>query len=59
MSEEARAKKIPLVFFRTSAGSEPVREWLKGLSGAERQVIGKDLLRAQWRWPIGMPYAGH
>jgi len=22
---------------------------------AERQAIGKDLLRAQWRWPAGMP----
>ena len=21
----------------------------------ERQLIGKDLLRAQWRWPVGMP----
>ena len=37
------------------AGSEPVREWLKGLDEAERQAIGKDLLRAQWRWPVGMP----
>ena len=34
---------------------EPVREWLKGLDEAERQAIGKDLLRAQWRWPVGMP----
>lgn len=47
--------KIPLVFFRTPAGGEPVREWLKDLPQAERQAIGKDLLRAQWRWPVGMP----
>jgi len=39
---------------RTRVG-EPVREWLKGLEEAERQAIGKDLLRAQWRWPVGMP----
>ena len=50
-----RHKKIPLVFFRTEAGSEPVREWLKGLPEGDRQAIGKDLLRAQWRWPVGMP----
>lgn len=50
-----RHMKIPLIFFRTEAGSEPVREWLKGLAEAERQAIGKDLLRAQWRWPVGMP----
>ena len=49
------APKIPLIFFRTLAGSEPVREWLKGLPEEERQAIGKDLLRAQWRWPVGMP----
>ena len=32
-----------------------MREWLKGLPEAERHAIGKDLLRAQWRWPVGMP----
>jgi phage-related protein len=47
--------KVPLIFYRAAAGSEPVREWLKGLDEAERQAIGKDLLRAQWRWPVGMP----
>ncbi|HUO03754.1 MAG TPA: type II toxin-antitoxin system RelE/ParE family toxin [Candidatus Binataceae bacterium] len=47
--------KIPLAFFRTEAGNEPVREWLQQLSQADRQAIGKDLLRAQWRWPAGMP----
>ena len=48
-------RKVPLVFFRNSAGSEPVREWLQGLSEAERHAIGTDLLRAQWRWPVGVP----
>jgi hypothetical protein len=51
MAEDPQPKKIPLVFFRTLAGSEPVREWLKELPEDERQAIGKDLLRAQWRWP--------
>ena len=55
MANEPKPRKIPLVFYRTRAGSEPVREWLKGLDEAERQEIGKDLLRAQWRWPAGMP----
>ncbi len=48
-------QKIPLVFFRTNTGSEPVREWLKELDEVERREIGRDLLRAQWRWPVGMP----
>ena len=55
MTEGSPPQKIPLVFFRTEAGGEPVREWLKELAEAERQAIGKDLLRAQWRWPVGMP----
>ena len=55
MAKAQAPQKIPLVFFRTSAGSEPVREWLKGLEQAERHAIGTDLLRAQWRWPVGMP----
>jgi phage-related protein len=48
-------RKIELVFFRNDAGSEPVREWLKGLDESARHAIGTDLLRAQWRWPAGMP----
>ena len=32
-----------------------MRDWLKELLEEERHRIGKDLLRAQWRWPIGMP----
>jgi phage-related protein len=55
MKDDPQPQKTPLVFYRTAAGSEPVREWLKGLDEAERQAIGKDLLRAQWRWPVGMP----
>lgn len=47
--------KIPLVFYRVRSGQEPVREWLRSLPVAERHAIGKDLLRAQWRWPVGMP----
>ncbi len=49
MAEERQPKKIPLIFFCTLAGSEPVREWLKELPDEERRAIGKDLLRAQWR----------
>ena len=55
MAQEKTPRKIQLVFFRNNAGSEPVREWLKGLDEVERRAIGTDLLRAQWRWPVGMP----
>jgi phage-related protein len=55
MPADKTPRKINLLFFRNNAGSEPVREWLKGLDEAERRAIGTDLLRAQWRWPVGMP----
>ena len=55
VDEPGPQQKIPLIFFRTSSGGEPVREWLRGLPESERHAIGTDLLRAQWRWPIGMP----
>ncbi|MGC1660202.1 MAG: type II toxin-antitoxin system RelE/ParE family toxin [Candidatus Acidiferrales bacterium] len=48
-------RKTSLIFYRLSSGKEPVREWLKGLPESERHAIGRDLLRAQWRWPAAMP----
>jgi len=55
MAVEKEPRKIKLVFFRNDAGAEPVREWLKEMGESDRRAIGADLLRAQWRWPTGMP----
>jgi len=55
VAEDLEPQKISLVFFRAPSGREPVREWLRELPEQERRAIGRDLLRAQWRWPIGMP----
>lgn len=55
MTDEPAPHKMPLIFFRTESGNEPVREWLKALPESERHSVGKDLLRTQWRWPAGMP----
>ena len=55
MPDDPEPQKIPLMFYCTEAGSEPVREWLKGLLQVERHAIGRDLMRAQWRWPVVMP----
>jgi phage-related protein len=46
---------LPAFFFRTEAGREPVREWLKGLPKNERRIIGEDIMTVQFRWPLGMP----
>lgn len=51
----APTQKTPLVFYRSGGGREQVREWLKALDAADRHAVGQDLMRAQWRWPVGMP----
>jgi phage-related protein len=49
-------KRAPAIFFRTEAGGEPVREWLKGLPHSEdRKRIGVDIATIEFGWPIGMP----
>lgn len=32
-----------------------MRDWLKSLDPVERSIIGQDLMRVQFRWPVGMP----
>ena len=48
-------RKIPVVFYRTRSGAEVVRDWLRGLDEADRHAVGQDLMRVQYRWPVGMP----
>lgn len=50
-----RARPLPVIFFRSNAGNEPVREWLRELPAHERRTIGEDLPTLQFRWPLGMP----
>ena len=38
----------------TSAGTEPVRDWLKELLPEERREIGQDAT-VEYGWPVGMP----
>jgi phage-related protein len=47
--------KIPVLFYRTASGTEVVRDWLRSLDDADRNAIGQDLMRVQFRWPVGMP----
>lgn len=42
------------MFFRSGA-SEPVRDWLLGLSKEERAIIGADIKTVEFGWPVGMP----
>ena len=47
--------EIRVIFFKTAAGNEPVREWLRELPLEQRKAIGEDLMVVQFRWPLGMP----
>ena len=46
---------LRVLFFRTEGGNEPVREWLRNLPKDERTLIGEDLKKLQFRWPLSMP----
>lgn len=42
-------------FYRTDAGNELVRDWLKELPREDKRIIGEDVKTAQLGWPLGMP----
>ena len=48
--------QIPIIFYRTAGGVEPVRDWLKGLPEEDRHKIGIDLATVQVGWPVVMPF---
>lgn len=50
-----RLNEIPVLFYRTTTGIEPVREWLRSLPEEDRRKIGFDLATVQVGWPVGMP----
>ena len=53
------ARPLNVVFFKTEADNEPVRDWLKSLPREERHAIGEDLLTVQHAWPVGKPLVDH
>ena len=52
---ESQGKRAPAIFYRTEAGGEPLREWLKDLSSEDRKRIGEDIKTVEFGWPVGMP----
>lgn len=48
-------KPIPLRFWRSVSGREPVREWLTELPHEDKRIIGRDLAKVQFGWPVGLP----
>jgi len=50
-----RLKPIPLLFWKSAAGHEPVREWLNELPREDQRIVGRDIAKLQFGWPIGLP----
>lgn len=48
-------KRLPAIFFKTEAGNEPVRDWLRAMGKDDRRRIGEDIKTVEFGWPIGMP----
>jgi hypothetical protein len=40
---------LTAVFYRTTAGREPCRDWLRGLTDDDRRAVGYDLKTARVR----------
>ncbi len=57
MNVTDKPKKIFAYFYKLDSGKEPVREWLLSLDRNDRQVVGKDIQKVEFGWPIGMPYS--
>ena len=43
--------KLRAVFFRTTRGNEPVREWLEKLGEKDEQIIDADIVVVTEHWP--------
>jgi len=55
MAGREKRKILPAIFYRTAAGSEPVRELLKSLSRDDKRIVGQDIATVEFGWPVGMP----
>ena len=53
--DKSPARKLAVRFYKTGAGNEPVKDWLKKLKPADRQLISEDIKTVEIGWPLGMP----
>jgi hypothetical protein len=55
MPHSLNEKVLTVHFFKTPAGNEPVREWLKLRTTEEKKAIGEDIKAVEYSWPVGYP----
>jgi phage-related protein len=51
-----RTKKLPARFYVSPARRKPVREWILELPEADRHIVGKDIQKVEFGWPLGRPH---
>ena len=55
MPQNSDVKVLTVRFYKSPAGNEPVRDWLKLLTAEEKKVIGEDIKAVEYTWPVGYP----
>ena len=50
-----RNKKLAARFYELPSGRKPVRDWLMDLTKDDRAIIGKDVQKAEFGWPLDLP----
>ena len=55
MPQNSNAKVLTVYFYKSPAGNEPVRDWLKQRTQEEKKAIGEDIKAVEYSWPIGYP----
>jgi phage-related protein len=48
-------KRLPAFFYELPSGNVPVRDWIRSLDAADRNIIGEDIKDVEFAWPLGMP----
>lgn len=51
-------KRLHANFYQTQTGREPVKVWLWQLSALDRGIVGTDISRVEFLWPLGRPFVG-
>ena len=55
MPQNLNGKTLTVHFFKSPAGNEPVRDWLKLRTPEEKKAIGEDIKAVEYSWPVGYP----
>jgi phage-related protein len=55
MPYNPNGKTLTVSFFKSPAGNEPVRDWLKLRTSEEKKAIGEDIKAVEFSWPVGYP----